>query len=557
MQQALVGYLINAAWQAPLVMLGAMIVARFGGLAPRARNLVWLAFLVMAVVSPALPVDRPLTERAVVRSTPTVASVTADAVTSSVAAAPVALKAERASFSRLLRIGLDWRSASLIKLAFATAAAGALARLAIAAAAARRLVRDSKEFAAPAHLAAALEQFGQVHACEVPRVRQSGRVSSPVVVGVLAPVILVPERFARHTEEEQQAALLHEFAHVLRRDYAVNLACELVAVPLSWHPSMYAIKAGVRRTRELACDGLASAAMASEETYARCLVSLARSLGDQSRFGPADQHGAIVIGLFGTSSLEERLMHLLNRKDVPNPGVRTARLITAGLLASAILIPTALYRVTPAFAQAAAPAQAPVQAQAQAQTDAAPSVPAAPAQPSTPARPAAPDRPVRVRAHIRAPADTAAAPGQPAPHESVVTRRVRTDDGHEAVTTERFVFDGDYRGLSEDQQRRIEDSVKRAMERTEAVRKMLESPEFKQRLADLAAHQKEFAAIDQVKIQKQMDAAMVALKDARVQEALARAQALAATAAFRESLQEAEKIRRDVENSMRDTAPKD
>ena len=138
----------------------------------------------------------------------------------------------------------------------------------------------------PAPLSAALEQFARIHACKVPPVREMSRLASPVVVGALRPVILVPANFSRHTEEEQQAALLHELAHVLRRDYAVNLACELAAVPLSWHPAIYEIKAGVCRSRELACDAMASAAMASQGAYARCLLSLASVAGDHPRSGP-------------------------------------------------------------------------------------------------------------------------------------------------------------------------------------------------------------------------------------------------------------------------------
>ena len=560
MQQALVGYLINAAWQAPLVMAGAMIVARFGGLAPRARNLAWLAFLVMAVVSPALPVDLPLAERAVAQPAVAIAPKTADIAISAVAVAPTTPKPPQASFGRLLRIGLDWRSASLIKLAFCAAAAAALARLTVAALAARRLVRDSEAFAMPAHLAAALDQFGRTHACKVPPVRVSSRIGGPAVVGALRPVILVPERFAIHTEQEQQAALLHEFAHVLRRDYAVNLACEVVSVPLSWHPALYAIKAGVRRSRELACDAVASAAMASEETYARCLLSLAKSLGGQSHGVLARDQGAVVVGLFGKSSLEERLMHLLNRKGAQSPGVRTVRLIGAGLLASSILIPAAVFRVTPAFAEAQlqAPSLAAAQAQAQADAVPAPSVPATPATPpAAPARPVAPDHAVRVRAHVRAPAEVVKVRPNPASNEAVVTRRVRTDDGDESVSTVRVIDDDNFRGLSEEQQRRVEESIKRAMAQTEAVRKMIDSPEFKQRMADLTARQKELATIDWAKFRTQMAAAEAAIKDAHVQAAMARAQAQIASAAMRESLENAAKVQRDVEKSMREAAPRD
>ena len=42
MQETIAGYLVNAAWQAPVVALCALVVTRFGGLGARGRNRVWL-----------------------------------------------------------------------------------------------------------------------------------------------------------------------------------------------------------------------------------------------------------------------------------------------------------------------------------------------------------------------------------------------------------------------------------------------------------------------------------------------------------------------------------
>ena len=98
------------------------------------------------------------------------------------------------------------------------------------------------------------------------------------MVGAFAPVILIPDDMAR-CGEDLRAALLHELAHVMRHDYAANLACEVVTLPVCWHPALLGLKAGVRRSRELACDAMAAAAMASPKAYARCLVSLAQTLG--------------------------------------------------------------------------------------------------------------------------------------------------------------------------------------------------------------------------------------------------------------------------------------
>ena len=50
---------------------------------------------------------------------------------------------------------------------------------------------------------------------------------------------------------------------------------------------------------------------------------------------------------------------------------------------------------------------------------------------------------------------------------------------------------------------------------------------------------------------------MATLKDAKVQAAMARAQAMAASTAMQESLRNADQIQREVEKAMRDSTPSD
>jgi len=105
---------------------------------------------------------------------------------------------------------------------------------------------------------------------------------------------------------------------------------------------------------------------------------------------------------------------------------------------------------------------------------------------------------------------------------------------------------------SVEQERRLKETVARAMARATAAQRAVESAEFKQRLADIGARQKEIAAADAAKIQREVDAAF---NDARVQAALARAQEKIASAAMREGRRQAEEARREVERSMRELAP--
>ena len=126
----------------------------------------------------------------------------------------------------------------------------------VASRAARRLVAQSRPAVLPAEVAHALGKLARAHNRAVPPVRRSFSVRSPAVVGALRPVILIPQDL-QAGDQELRAALLHELAHVLRHDYAVNLVCEVPTLPVAWHPATLGLKAGVRHSRELACDAMA------------------------------------------------------------------------------------------------------------------------------------------------------------------------------------------------------------------------------------------------------------------------------------------------------------
>jgi hypothetical protein len=203
-------------------------------------------------------------------------------------------------------------------------------------------------------------QLCAAHGRRAPPVLRSVEVASPAVVGVLKPAILLPQALACG-EDALTAALLHETAHVLRHDYAANLACELISLPLGWHPALLALKAGVRKSRELACDAMAAAALGSEKAYARRLVALARRLhapGHPTLGNPTET--ALAVGLFGRSDLEDRLMHLMKPRETEAPALAAARLSGLAAMGAGLLGSAALLHVTPVLAQVPAPPPAPV-----------------------------------------------------------------------------------------------------------------------------------------------------------------------------------------------------
>ncbi len=100
--------------------------------------------------------------------------------------------------------------------------------------------------------------------------------------------------------------MCHEFAHVRRHDYFWNLVCELLLLPVWFHPAAWLIKARVDESREFVCDE-AAARCTTPVAYARGLVNVATAMASSA----AAPRAVEVMALFGGTSLEERIARLL------------------------------------------------------------------------------------------------------------------------------------------------------------------------------------------------------------------------------------------------------
>ena len=100
-------------------------------------------------------------------------------------------------------------------------------------------------------------------------------VSVPTAVGLFKPAILLPEWALRElSAEELKVILLHEFAHLQRRDDWTNLAQKLLRTLFFFHPAVWWIEKQLCLERELACDDVVLAKTHNPRGYAECLVSL-------------------------------------------------------------------------------------------------------------------------------------------------------------------------------------------------------------------------------------------------------------------------------------------
>lgn len=138
-----------------------------------------------------------------------------------------------------------------------------------------RIVR--RMASAHAHIDAMLEavkaRCGFAH-----RVRAlvTAQVDTPMLIGWLRPVILLPAAVALGFPRQQvELILAHELGHLQRHDHLVNLLQTALETVLFYHPVVHWISRDVRNERELCCDRLVLRALdGRSHEYARTLAAL-------------------------------------------------------------------------------------------------------------------------------------------------------------------------------------------------------------------------------------------------------------------------------------------
>lgn len=103
---------------------------------------------------------------------------------------------------------------------------------------------------------------------------ESALIKVPMVAGFLKPVIIVPIGLLSHLSPDQvEAILLHELAHIQRKDYFVNLLQSFVEIIFFFNPPVLWISSLIREEREHCCDDIAVEYIRSKSKYIDALVS--------------------------------------------------------------------------------------------------------------------------------------------------------------------------------------------------------------------------------------------------------------------------------------------
>jgi beta-lactamase regulating signal transducer with metallopeptidase domain len=106
------------------------------------------------------------------------------------------------------------------------------------------------------------------------RLLESALIKVPVAVGWLKPVILVPVgMLAQLSADQVESILLHELAHISRRDYLFNLVQNLVDTLFFFNPALLWVSSLIRTERENCCDDVAIRETRSRRQLIEALVS--------------------------------------------------------------------------------------------------------------------------------------------------------------------------------------------------------------------------------------------------------------------------------------------
>ncbi len=160
-----------------------------------------------------------------------------------------------------------------------------------------------------------------------PRLVVSSDVHHAAVIGGRRPLIAIsPASLATLTDDELDQVVVHEHAHVRRRDDIAVVVQRVVWAVAGFHPAVWWLDRALTLEREVACDDWVLAHATAAKAYGACLVKLAEARSP-ARWLPVP--GAAM----SRSELSRRVMRLLD--PLRNRTIRRSR-SALGIAAAAI-----------------------------------------------------------------------------------------------------------------------------------------------------------------------------------------------------------------------------
>jgi beta-lactamase regulating signal transducer with metallopeptidase domain/thiol-disulfide isomerase/thioredoxin len=100
---------------------------------------------------------------------------------------------------------------------------------------------------------------------------------SPMVIGLLQPVVLLPGDSDTWPEERRRQVLLHELAHIGRRDVSTQTMAAIACAVYWFNPLAWFGASQMKRLREIACDDMVVIHSKVPANYAQTLLDVAKA----------------------------------------------------------------------------------------------------------------------------------------------------------------------------------------------------------------------------------------------------------------------------------------
>ena len=179
--------------------------------------------------------------------------------------------------------------------------------------------------------------------------RESPRRRMPMIWGVFRPTLLLPREASSWAVGRRRVVLLHELAHVRRRDCLTRLISQIVCAAYWFNPLVWLAARRMAAQSERSCDDLVLAAGSAPADYAEHILQIASGLRTSALAGCAG------IAMAHRSKIEGRLLAILDARRKRRIPTRTGLLLAALLLAGVILPLSALQATGPSSPRPVAP----------------------------------------------------------------------------------------------------------------------------------------------------------------------------------------------------------
>ena len=237
-----------------------------------------------------------------------------------------------------MRSGTFMRAGSLMLAVWALVVLLVVASFAWSGLTVRRIVRHARALDVQAWRTPLLEIADRMGLDEPPRLLVSSHAKMPFACGLVTPTIVLPDECDSWSLDRRRAVLLHELAHVRRKDLLGHMLGRLVCAFYWFHPLVWMAAKRLRSESERACDDLALACGTRATDYAEHLLDIVTSVR-------RDATPMVALAMARRKEFEGRMLAILD------PDLRhssPSRRQSAALIAALALVGGVVAAVAPA-----------------------------------------------------------------------------------------------------------------------------------------------------------------------------------------------------------------